>query len=82
MRLLSRISKLNKMVPEYIRFFIGLVLLNIPVIIYLHLTGVKISSIYVGIVFLLINIAALLAYFKFKEIEVESKPFGRIRAKR
>jgi hypothetical protein len=82
MRILTRISKLNKKIPQSIRFLIGLILLNIPVIIYLHLTGVRISTIYVGIVFLLINISALLAFFKFKVIEVENRTFGKIKIKK
>ena len=82
MRFLKTISRINQKIPQFIRFLIGLALLNIPVITYLHLTGVKMSSIYVGVVFLLINIAALLAYFKFKEIEVETKPFGKIKVRR
>lgn len=81
MRLLNKISRLNQKIPQFIRFLIGLALMNIPVIIYLHLTGVKISSLYVAIIFLLINISALLAYFKFKEIEVESQ-IGKVKIKK
>jgi hypothetical protein len=82
MRLLNRISKLNQKIPKIIRFIFGLMILNIPPMVYLSIVGPKIAPIYVAIVFLLINIAALLAYFKFEEIEVESKPLGRIKIKR
>lgn len=81
MRLLKRISNLNKKIPKTIRFIFGLVFLNIPPIIYLTLTGPRIAPIYVAIVFLLINISSLIAYFKLEVVEVES-PIGKIKVKK
>lgn len=81
MSLLKWISSLNKKIPKLFRFLIGLTLLNIPPIIYLSIIGPKIAPIYVAVVFLLINIAALIAYFKIKEIEVEV-PIGKFKAKK
>ena len=81
MRLLRKISAFNKRIPKNVRFIISLIILNIPPIIYLSIVGPRIAPIYVAIVFLLINISALIAYFKLKEIEVES-PVGKIKAKK
>ena len=81
MSLLKRISSLNKKIPKIFRFLIGLVLLNIPPIVYLSIVGPKIAPIYVAIIFLMINMAALIAYFKIKEIEVEV-PIGKFKARK
>lgn len=81
MSLLKRISSLNKKIPKIFRFLIGLMLLNIPPIVYLSIVGPKIAPIYVAVIFLMINIAALIAYFKIKEIEVEV-PIGKFKARK
>ena len=81
MGFLKTIAELNKKIPAWIRFVIALMLLNIPPISYLRITGSKLDSLYVVIVFLLINIAALIAYFKLKTVEVEI-PTTKIRMKR
>ena len=81
MSLLRWISSLNKKIPPLFRFLLGLTLLNIPPIIYLSIVGPKIAPIYVAVIFLLINIAALIAYFKIKEVEVES-PIGKFKVKK
>lgn len=81
MCLLSTISRANKRIPRTIRFLIGLVLFNIPPIIYLNIVGTNLSSIYVAIIFLLINVCALIAYFKFEEIEVNSG-FGMVKIRK
>ena len=81
MSLLKRISSLNKKIPKIFRFLIGLMLLNIPPIVYLSIVGPKIAPIYVAIIFLMINMAALIAYFKIKEIEVEV-PIGKFKARK
>lgn len=81
MSLLKLISSLNKKIPKIFRFLIGLTLLNIPPIIYLSIVGPKIAPIYVAVIFLLINIAALIAYFKIKEIEVEA-PMGKFKVRK
>lgn len=81
MWLLKRISRVNKKVPKTARFIISLIILNIPPVIYLTLAGPQIAPIYVAIIFLLINIAALIAYFKIEEVEVES-PIGKVRVKK
>ena len=74
-------TSLNKKIPPIFRFLIGLILLNVPPIIYLTIVGPKIAPIYVAVVFLIINIAALIAYFKIKEVEVES-PVGKFKARK
>ncbi|MBW2975128.1 hypothetical protein KY366_05415 [Candidatus Woesearchaeota archaeon] len=79
--MLKEVSKLNKKIPKIVRFIFGLIILNIPPITYLTLAGAGIAPIYVAAVFLLINIASLIAYFKLKEIEVEA-PIGRVKVKR
>ncbi len=71
MRLLKSISNLNRKIPKLIRFIFGLILLNIFPITYLTIVGPQIAPFYVAIIFLLINIVALIAYFKLEEIEVE-----------
>lgn len=81
MRLLKTISSWNKKIPKVIRFIIGLILLNIPPITYLIGVNAEIAPIYTAIIFLLINIAALIAYFKVKEVEIES-PLGKYKFKR
>ena len=81
MRLLRKISQLNKKIPKNIRFFLGLLILNIPPIIYLNIVKSKIASIYIAIIFLMMNMIALIAYFKIKEVEVES-PMGKIKIKK
>lgn len=81
MRLLTKISGLNKKISKLVRFILGLVILNIPPITYLTIVGPKIAPLYVAVIFLIINIAALLAYFKLKEIEVES-PIGNVKMRK
>lgn len=81
MRLLRKISSLNKKIPRLGRFVFGLIVLNIPPIIYLTIVGPKIAPFYVAIVFLLINIAALVAYFKIEEVTVDSI-IGKIKVKK
>lgn len=81
MRLLKRISSLNKKIPKTVRFILSLIILNIPPVVYLSIVGPKIAPIYVAIIFLLINIAALIAYFKIKEVEIES-PLGKVKVKK
>ncbi len=75
MRFLKIISHLNRELPKTARFIIGLVLLNIPPITYLSIIGSGIAPIYTAVVFLLINLAALIGYFKLKEVEVDSSGF-------
>lgn len=74
MGFLRTVSDLNKKIPAWIRFVVSLTLLNIPPIIYLRVTGSQLDSLYVVTVFLIINIAALIAYFKLKTVEVEIPP--------
>ena len=81
MRLLKSISNLNKKIPKTARFILSLMLLNIPVIIYLTIVGPQIAPIYVAVIFLIINIASLIAYFKLDLVEVES-PLGKFRLKK
>lgn len=81
MSLLKTISSVNKRIPKIFRFCIGLTILNIPPIIYLTIVGPRLAPIYVAVIFLLINIAALIAYFKIKEIEVEV-PVGKFKARK
>ena len=71
MGFLNLVSSLNKKIPKTVRFVISLILLNIPPITYLTIADSFIAPLYVAIVFLLINITALIAYFKIKEVEVE-----------
>ena len=81
MSLLKHVSNLNKNIPKTVRFIFGLIILNIFPIVYLNKVGPKIATIYVAVIFLLINIAALIAYFKIKEVEVEV-PIGKFKAKK
>jgi len=81
MGFLKKISGINQGIPSWIRFILGLIILNIPVIIYLSIVGPGIAPIYVAVIFLLINIAALLGYFKLKEVEVNAKD-GIIRVRK
>jgi len=79
--MLRKIAIFNKRIPQTIRFIIGLILLNIPPIIYLDSSGSQLAPIYVAVIFLLINICALVAYFKIKEVQVES-PLGKFKVKK
>lgn len=81
MRLLKLISNLNRKIPPHLRFIISLMLFNIPPIVYLSIVSSKIAPLYVAVVFPLINIAALIAYFKIKVIEIES-PIGKAKFKK
>ncbi|GEM_PF-5249354 len=81
MRFLKTVSHLNKKIPKLVRFIIGLVILNIPPIVYLSIVGAGMASIYFAVIFLVINVSAWVAHSKIKEIEVES-PMGKIRIKR
>ncbi|MBI2147946.1 hypothetical protein HYU19_05780 [Candidatus Woesearchaeota archaeon] len=81
MRFLKAISALNKKVPVLVRFIISLMLFNVPPVAYLNKADPTIAPLYVAIVFLLINITALIAYFKIKVVEVEST-FGKIKVQK
>tara|TARA_Y100000310_G_C20208852_1_gene590360 strand:- start:302 stop:538 length:237 start_codon:yes stop_codon:yes gene_type:complete len=78
---MNLLSKVNKRIPPFVRFVLGLFVLNVFPIIYLTSVGPGIAPAYVAIVFLLINVAALVAYFKLKEFEVDST-IGSVRLKR
>lgn len=81
MSMSMKVSYFNRKIPKFIRFLIGLIILNIFPITYLIIKDSDIAPLYISIIFFIMNVAALIAYFKVKEIELENTT-GRIKIKR